>query len=52
MTVIELLHKMRRKLTPPGNRGMFDDEYRQPGHPPSLDVSSGPPARDPGQTGI
>ena len=52
MRVVAFLRGLARKLVPPGNRGSFEDGYEQPGRPPRLDVSAGPPAHDPGQTGI
>jgi hypothetical protein len=30
MILHSILHRIRRKLTPPGNRGSLDTEYRQP----------------------
>lgn len=52
MTLIEFFRKLGRNLMPPGNRGSYDSEWEQPNRPPGLDVSSGPPAGDPGQTGV
>jgi hypothetical protein len=52
VTIVAFLRKLGRKLMPPGNRGSYDSEWKQPDRLPGLDVSSGPPARDPGQTGI
>jgi hypothetical protein len=31
MTIRSLLRKIKRALTPPGNRGSLDTSYRQPG---------------------
>jgi hypothetical protein len=30
VSIISALRALRRKLTPPGNRGSLDTEYRQP----------------------
>jgi hypothetical protein len=33
MSIISIYRALRRKLTPPGNRGSLDTEYRQPNGP-------------------
>jgi hypothetical protein len=41
MKVRAILHKIRRMVTPPGNRGSLDTEYRQPNADPShMNVNS------------
>jgi hypothetical protein len=35
VTIASFLKALRRKLTPPGNRGSLDTEYRQPNADPT-----------------
>jgi len=51
VTIVAFLRRLGRKLQPPGNRGSLESEYLQPGRQ-TRDESSGPPAYDPGQTGV
>jgi hypothetical protein len=34
VSIVSMLKALRRKLTPPGNRGSLDTEYRQPNADP------------------
>jgi hypothetical protein len=43
VTIGSILRALRRKLTPPGNRGAFDTEYQQPGGQPMHVASPIPP---------
>lgn len=40
VTVVSFLKALRRKLTPPGNRGSLDTEYRQPNADPTHAASA------------
>ena len=35
MSIVSILKAIGRKLTPPGNRGSLDTEYRQPNADPN-----------------
>jgi hypothetical protein len=35
VSIVSFLKALRRKLTPPGNRGSLDTEYRQPNADPT-----------------
>jgi hypothetical protein len=41
MKVVALLRRIGRKLTPPGNRGSLETEYRQPNMDPTHSQSEG-----------
>jgi hypothetical protein len=36
VSVVSIFRAIRRKLTPPGNRGSLDSEYRQPNGPSDI----------------
>jgi hypothetical protein len=36
MKLISILRTIRRKLTPPGNRGSLETDYRQPNGPSDI----------------
>jgi hypothetical protein len=36
MSIASIFRAIRRKLTPPGNRGSLDSEYRQPNGPSDI----------------
>ena len=36
VSIVSILRSIRRKLTPPGNRGSLDTEYRQPNGPSDI----------------
>jgi len=42
VTIVAFLRKLGRKLMPPGNRGSYDSEWKQPDRPP---VWTSPAAR-------
>jgi hypothetical protein len=35
VSIVSFFNAIQRKLTPPGNRGSFDSEYRQPNADPT-----------------
>ena len=37
MSIVAFLRRLLRKLSPPGNRGSLDTEYRQPNSVASVD---------------
>jgi hypothetical protein len=41
MKVVALFRRIGRKLTPPGNRGSLETEYRQPNMDPTHSQSEG-----------
>jgi hypothetical protein len=40
MSLQKIWHKIRRTLTPPGNRGSLESEYRQPSRDEGTNVPS------------
>jgi hypothetical protein len=52
MKLISILRAIRRKLTPPGNRGSLDDSFRQPnGSSDIIGTGTGENMRDVGNMG-
>jgi hypothetical protein len=42
VTIVAFLRRLARKVTPPGNRGSLDTEYRQPNTPAAVDPGDTP----------